>query len=114
MRESDFEVFETVGALVVVFDREGRIVYWNGRCSDLTGYSLEDVRGRKLWDFALVSEEIEPVKAVFAKLFTSEHPRPYANYWLTRAGERRWIAWSHTTTRAPDGQFQYIIKTGID
>ncbi len=114
MRESDFEVFETVGALVAVFDLEGRIVYWNRRCSDLTGYSLEEVRGRKLWDFALVSEEVEPVKANFATLLQSEHPSPYANYWLTREGGRRWIAWSHTTTRAPDGQVQYIIKTGID
>ena len=68
MQEADFEVFETVGALVVVFDRDGRIVYWNRRCSDLTGYSLEEVRGRHLWDFALASEEVEPVKAVFATL----------------------------------------------
>jgi len=114
VRESDFEVFETVGALVVVFDRDGRIVYWNRRCSDLTGYALEEVRGRKLWDFALASEEIEPVKAIFAALLASEVPSPYANNWLTRAGERRWIAWSLTSTAGPEERRQYIIMTGID
>ena len=114
MRESDFEIFETVGALVVVFERDGRIVYWNRRCSDLTGYSLEEVRGRKLWDFALVSEEVEPVKAVFSALLASGPPSPYANHWLTRAGERRWIAWSLTSAAGPSGRSQYIIKTGID
>ena len=104
MTESEFQTFEAVGALVVVLDVDGRIVYWNRRCSDLTGYSLEEVRGRQLWDFALLPEEIEPIKAVFATLLTAELPSPYANYWVTKTGQRRWIAWSHTLTRHPDGQ----------
>ena len=114
MTELDFQTFEAVGALVVVLDVEGRIVYWNHACSDQTGYALEEVRGRRLWDFALVPEEIEPIKAVFAASMTSTRPNPYANHWLTKRGERRWFAWSHTATRTPDGQIQYVIKTGID
>ena len=114
MTESDFQIFEAVGALVVVLDADGRIVHWNHCCSDLTGYSLEEVRGRKLWDFVLVPEEVEPVRAAFATLLTSERPSRYANYWVTKTGERRWIAWSHTLTTHPDGRVQYIIKTGID
>jgi PAS domain S-box-containing protein len=111
--EPDFSCFEVVGALVVVLERDGRIAHWNQRCSDLTGYSLEEVRGRSLWDFLLVPEEIEPVRAAFAAL-TCEHPSPYANYWVTKSGERRWIAWSHTLMNDPDGGVRYVIKTGID
>ncbi len=114
MTEAEFQAFEAVGALVAVFDLEGRIAFWNHQCSELTGYSLEEVRGRQLWDFALLPEDIEPVKAVFATLRTSDHPGPYANYWVTKTGERRWIAWSHTSTRSSDGRLQYIVKTGID
>ena len=114
MTESDFRAFEVVGALVAVLEPDGRIVYWNHRCSDLTGYSLEEVRGRRLWDFALVPEEVEPVKAVFATLLTAERPSAYANYWVTKTGERRWIAWSHTSTRSSDGRFEYVVNTGID
>jgi PAS domain S-box-containing protein len=112
--ESDFQAFELVGALVVVLDPDGRIVHWNRRCSNLTAYSLEEVRGRRLWEFALVPEDVEPFKAIFATLLTSERASPYANSWVTRAGERRWIAWSHTLTTHPDGRVQYVIKTGID
>jgi PAS domain S-box-containing protein len=112
--ELDFQTFEAVGALVVVLDVEGRIVYWNRACSDLTGYAVEEVRGRPLWDFALVPEEIAPTKTVFAASLTSDPPSPYANYWVTKLGERRWVAWSHSATRTPDGQVQYVIKTGID
>lgn len=114
MTESDFQTFEVVGALVVVLDVDDRIVYWNRSCSELTGYSLEDVRGRTLWDFVLAPEEVQAVKAVFATLQTAPLPSVFANYWVTKTGERRWIAWSHTLTRNPDGRVQYIVKTGID
>ncbi len=114
MTEPDFLAFEAIAALVVVLETDGRIVYWNRRCSDLTGYSLEEVRGRTLWDFALVPEEVKPVKAVFATLLTATHPSPYANYWVTKTGERRWIAWSHIATKSTDGRLQYIVKTGMD
>lgn len=114
MREAEFKTFEAVGALVVVLDVDGRIVYWNRSCSELTGYALEEVRGRKLWDFVLVPEEVESVRAVFATLRTATLPSAFANYWVTKTGERRWVAWSHTLTRHPDGKVQYVVKAGID
>ena len=87
MTESDFQTFEAVGALVVVLDADGRIVHWNHCCSDLTGYSLDEVRGRRLWDFALLPEEIEAVRAVFASAATSDACQvDLANYWVTKTG----------------------------
>lgn len=114
MIESDFRTFEAVGALVVVLDAEDRIVYWNQPCSDLTGYTVEEVRGRRFWEFLLIPEEVEPVRAVMGQLRTARRPTSYANYWVTRTGERRWIAWSHTVSEGPKGEARYFIKTGID
>ena len=95
MTESDFQNFEAVGALVVVLDVDDRIVYWNRACSDLTGYALEDVRGRRFWDFLLVAEEVEPVRSALAAARTGDRPSRVANYWVTKAGERRTgMAWS--------------------
>ncbi len=114
MTESEFQAFEAVGALVVVLDVDGRIVFWNHCCSDLTGYSLEEVRGRTLWDFSLIPEETEAVMATFEAILTSTCPITFSNYWVTKTGERRWIAFSHTLTTHPDGRVQYLVKTGID
>ena len=72
MIESDFATFEAVGALVVVLDADERIVYWNRPCSDLTGYSVEEVRGRRLWDFLLIPEEVEPVRSGLRQLRTGQ------------------------------------------
>jgi PAS domain S-box-containing protein len=114
MTESDFHTFEAIGALVVVLEPDGRIVYWNHHCSELTGYSLEEVRGRSLWNVLLVPEEVAPVRAAFATLLTSERPSTCANQWVAKTGQRRWIAWSNTLTTHPDGGVQYVVKTGID
>jgi PAS domain S-box-containing protein len=112
--ESDFQAFDAIGATVVVLDTDDRIIHWNQACSDLTGYLLEEARGRRLWDFLLVPAEIEPVKAVMVTLRTTGRPSRFANHWLTKIGERRWIVWSNTVATGPDGQPGYVITTGID
>lgn len=115
MSELDLQTIETVGALVLVLDLDHRIVYWNRPCTELTGYSLEEVRGRRPWEFLLTPEEIEPVKAFLTAAGPEMQPgRVLANYWVTKAGERRWIAWSHTLARGAGGEARYIVKTGID
>ena len=48
--------------LVVVLDREGRIVQFNRVCQQLTGYSFEEVKGRRPWDFLLLPDETPAVK----------------------------------------------------
>jgi PAS domain S-box-containing protein len=112
--ESDFQTFEAVGALIVVLDVEDRVVYWNRCCSTLSGYSLEEIQGRKLWEFVLPPEEMDSEKAVFATLKTAGLPSTSANHWITTTGDRRWIVWSHALTRNTDGTIQYVIKSGID
>ena len=46
-------ILDTVGALVTVLDPEGRIVRFNRACELTTGYALEDVRGKHIWDYFL-------------------------------------------------------------
>jgi PAS domain S-box-containing protein len=115
-RERDFisAVLDTSGGLVVVLDREGRIVRFNRACEQATGYLFEEVQGRPFWDFLLLPEEVEPVKAVFAQLQAGRAPNAFENYWLAKDGSRRWIAWSNTVLAGEGGSIRYVIGTGID
>jgi PAS domain S-box-containing protein len=115
-RERDFTaaVLDTSGGLVVVLDRQGRIARFNRACEQATGYLFEEVRGRPFWDFLLVPEEVEPVKAVFAQLQVGQVPNTFENYWLAKDGNRRWIAWSNTVLAGESGSIEYVIGTGID
>jgi len=107
-------IVDTVAALIVVLDRDGRIVRFNRACEKMTGYSLEEVRGRFVWDLFLIPEEVARVKQVFAELKAGQFPNEHENYWVTRDGSRRWIAWSNTALLDECGAVEYVVATGID
>ncbi len=107
-------ILNTAMALVVVLDTQGRIVRFNRGCQQTTDYSFNEVRGKCFWDLLLIEQEVEQVKAAFQKLSAGQFPNQYENYWLTRHGERRLIAWSNTALLDNQGAPIYIIGTGID
>jgi len=105
---------ETVGALVVVLDSEGRIERFNRACELLTGYDSGEVEGRRVWDFLIPPEEIEGVRRTFAALTAGHFPSQYENDWVNRAGARRRISWTNTALLSEDGSVSHIIGTGLD
>jgi PAS domain S-box-containing protein len=107
-------VLDIVGALVVVLDREGRIVRFNRACERVTGYRFEEIKDRPLWEFLLLPAEIAPVRRIFETLRAGDFPLDFENHWVTRDGRQRLIAWSNTVLTAADGTVEYIIGTGID
>jgi PAS domain S-box-containing protein len=115
-KERDFTtaILDTAGALVIVLDPQGQIVSFNRACERLTGYTFDEVEGVPFWHLLLVSEEVEPVKEVFAELTSGQFPNEFENYWLTREGGRRLIAWSNTALVDETGAVDFIIGTGID
>jgi PAS domain S-box-containing protein len=107
-------VIDTSSALVVVLDREGKIVRFNRACEQITGYSFDEVRDRYLWNLFLIPEELGTVKAIFAKLQAGQFPNESENYWVTKDGSRRLIAWSNTALLDHQGYVEFVIGTGID
>ncbi len=106
-------VLDTVGALILVVDREGRITLFNRECEKTTGYSAADVIGRSIGDVLLAGEDAGPVREEFGKLLAGRFPASLEYHWLTRGGDRRLIAWANTAL-TDDGAVKYVISTGID
>ena len=113
-RSSPFEIFDAVSAVVVVLDREGRIEHWNRAASELTGYTFAEVRGCLLWETVLRAEDIGAVKDVFATLTETATPSQFENFWVTKGGAWRWLAWSSTVTTDDAGRVEYVMATGVD
>jgi PAS domain S-box-containing protein len=107
-------ILDTVGALVVVLDDDGRILRFNPACELTTGYSKEEVQGKCIWDLFLPPEEADRFRATFDVLRTDLLPRDYQNSWITRHGDRRLIAWTSTLLPGSGETSNYIIATGID
>ena len=115
-KERDFidAVLETAGALVVVLDRDGRILRFNRACEQTTGYSSEEVVGRFVWDLFVIPDEVDGVKAVFKRLRGGEPRNDYENYWKGKDGCLRRISWSNTVLTDSNGMVDYVVAAGLD
>src|SRR5580693_5901691 len=107
-------ILHTVRALVVVLDPQGKIIRFNRACEQTSGYSFDEVSGRKIWDVFMVPEEVDRFKSVFQQLCLDQLPSDYEGYLVKRDGARRLIAWSSTVLAGNDGTPTCIIATGID
>jgi diguanylate cyclase (GGDEF)-like protein/PAS domain S-box-containing protein len=114
--EHDFidAVLDTVGAIVLVLDRDGRIVRFNRACEQMCGYRAVEVIGTFFWEILIPDEEIERVIQVFKSLIGGNFPDRHENHWRTRDGSHRLTVWSNTCLVDTRGLVNYVIATGID
>ena len=107
-------ILDTVGALVVVLDPEGRILRFNRACEQMTGYSLEEVQGKLIWDLFLAPNEVNGFRTVIERTRQNQGPQEYEGGWMNRDGRQRLIAWSTTVLPGGGDAASYIIASGID
>ncbi len=105
-------VLETVGALVLVLDPEGRVLRWNAACEKATGYSSDEMLGKTFWDL-LLPEERDRTQAAFGRVLAHEAAAIDRNHLMTRSGERRLIAWSSPVLLEKD-DIRAVVATGDD
>jgi PAS domain S-box-containing protein len=136
-QERDFvcAVLDTVSALVIVLDPDGRIIRFNRTCEQLTGYSAEEVEGKTFDELGvnllpfpsssqgnsgpMMIEFDESPKAVKTQHLVPLIPNQtrlnaWETEWVKPGGQRHWIAWSNTALFQANGLVKYVIATGID
>jgi PAS domain S-box-containing protein len=107
-------ILDTVGALVVVLDPEGRVIRVNGACEQLTGRSFEQMQGQYIWDIFVVQTEQEQFKMLFRKIGESPSRAEYESTWVGNDGTQRIILWSAGVLPASKQTSMMIIASGID
>ncbi|MFZ5448177.1 MAG: MASE3 domain-containing protein [Thermodesulfobacteriota bacterium] len=115
-QEKDFadRLMEMAQVIVLVLDREGRILRLNRMCEAITGYALADVKNRPFWEVFPAPEEMEEVQEAFFDLLAGDFYQSWQIDWVARDGTRRLIAWANTAFPRDDGAVDYVIGTGID
>jgi diguanylate cyclase (GGDEF)-like protein/PAS domain S-box-containing protein len=115
-QERDFiaTVIETVDSLIVVVDKQGKILHFNRACELMSGYQREQVLDLVLWEALVPPDQADAVKMLFADLHHSQVVERYEKHWCTRNNELRLISWSHATVVDESGAVAYIIGTGVD
>ncbi|MFP4084758.1 MAG: diguanylate cyclase domain-containing protein [Desulfonatronovibrio sp.] len=106
-------LLDTARALIILLDRQGKIIVFNRACEELTGYDSNEVENVKNLDFLLSAEDAEIISNFFGNNLESI-PDEHENYWLTRDGKKRLISWSNSIVYDENGNPEYVLGTGID
>ncbi|HEY9859224.1 MAG TPA: PAS domain S-box protein, partial [Candidatus Obscuribacterales bacterium] len=107
-------VLETANALVVVLNPQGQVLRINEVCAATTQYNFSEVKERYFWDLFVSRQDVDQVAAVLQKLQLGQPVNQYESQCLTKQGDRRIIAWSHTVLLNANESIRHIICTGID
>lgn len=107
-------LLDTVDTLILLLDREGRIVGFNRACERISGYTLEEAEGRSCWELLIPPDDLAGVLADFQSLCSGRFPSRHQNHWRMRDGRRRLISWSNTCLVDKAGYVEFVVATGQD
>ncbi|HYV64037.1 MAG TPA: PAS domain-containing protein, partial [Bryobacteraceae bacterium] len=107
-------VMESSGALVMVTDANGRAVAFNRACQIVSGYKLDEMAGKVIWDGPLIlKEEIDGLRKVYRQLASGRGPIQHEDHWVGKNGARRLISWN-TAAIPQAGHPSHVVRIGTD
>ena len=116
-KEHDFTqaLLNATGAIFIVLDAEGRIVRFNHAAETVSGYMLDDVKGKTPWDLFIPRDERTAARRNFKRLTSEATASAFEGVVVSRFGKRRVISWSNSAMLSGDGHaVEYVIMSGID
>jgi PAS domain S-box-containing protein len=113
-RDFGAALLDTAQTLICVLDREGCIVRFNRACEEATGFTSEEVVGRRAVDFVIPPEDADAFAAWLDEVWSSRAPNPQQGHWMTKSGGRRLIAWANRPLVDDDGAVRLLVTSGLD
>ena len=117
LEERDFvnAVLGHAGALVVVLERDGRVVRFNPAAERASGVSAAEAVGKTLWELDLVPpEQLDNAIRMFGDIVAGAYPSELEAKWVARDGTHRRHIWSNTVLLGPDAEVSHVIAVGVD
>ncbi len=105
-------IISAVGALIVLLDKEGRIMLFNRTAEETLGYKEPEVLGRLPWEI-YIPEESVPIAIESFKQMTEGVMDSVEITMLTKEGAKKTVLWRTTVIRE-DNKIKYLLATGLD
>lgn len=104
---------DSVGAVVVVVDLEGRIVYANKACEEETLSPVSEIEGKRIWDF-FSADEVKTTKKVIGRVLETSSTHRLETHWRSRYDTERLIDWSVNAVKQDGGDKDFLVFSGLD
>lgn len=114
--ERDFVegLIQTAQAILLVLDRQGRIVRANPYLEQVSGFRQEEFIGKDWFTTFLPPRDRDRIRALFAKALRGERTRGNINPIVTRDGQERMVEWFDHTLRNSQGEVIGLLAIGQD
>jgi PAS domain S-box-containing protein len=107
-------LFATAQVIVLVLDREARILRYNPYLEKITGWPLSEMKGKEWFSSFLPSRNHDHIRQVFKHALHDLPTSPTINPIVTRDGRDRMIEWYNTTLKDDSGHVIGVLATGQD
>ena len=108
-------LFDVLEAIVLILDHNGLVVRSNPACHRATGFSADELDGRRLEATLAMPEELHLFHHALGKALATESSVEFESRLLTKHGQQRNVAWTLATLRhGPETMPSSVIVTGID
>jgi PAS domain S-box-containing protein len=101
-------------AIVLILDMEGHIVYFNPYFEAISGYILEEVKGKDWFETFLPPRVQESTRSLFRKAIGNTQTRGNVDVIITKDGHERLVEWYDTTLKGADGNIEGLLAIGQD
>ena len=116
LKEKEFveSIINTVQSIILLLDPEGRIAHFNPYMEILSGYRIEEVRGKDWFNTFLPEQDRTAIQEVFARSISDIPTGGNINPILIRNGEECFIEWHYNTLRDTEKRIIGVICVGYD
>lgn len=109
------EIMNNANVIIAVINQEGTMSRLNRYGEEFTGYTQDEVSSEPYFWGRFLDKEIQSqVIDIVAKAKDGNRVNVFQNNWTSRSGEVRMFKWSNTVVLNCDGEFDYLVTTGID
>ncbi|MBN1943528.1 MAG: PAS domain S-box protein [Phycisphaerae bacterium] len=107
-------VVDTAQAIMLVLDKNGAIVSFNPYMEELSGYRLEEVKGKDWFSIFIPQEYRDSIRRLFANATSDVQTRGAINPILTKDNRLIEIEWYDKTLKDNDGNVSGLLSIGQD
>jgi PAS domain S-box-containing protein len=108
-------ILDTIEAMILVLNPQGRVEYANRVMKSNTGYSTDGANQTSISTTTTLSDE---EKALYAerirRMVAGERPLSWENWAICKDGSSKMLSWNSTVTLDAGNNLEYIFASGID
>lgn len=100
--------------IIIVSQSDGTVVLFNKYAEESTGFTLDEMKGKKLYDTMLLKDKGEQIKNMLDNNPGTDTIQNAESHIIGKNGEYLDILWNMNILNGLDGKPLYIISMGID